>query len=122
MDIFSKLFEKTNEQDVTPDDILIHKIEDEIRGLLVALKGDYWFHDDTKFSDNDVLIWIKENRPEFYKKAIIEPDTVEGSDTITDALSALGLMKGWHDVDEDELQSPEDIEHWKIATGCYDEE
>lgn len=120
MDNFSSIFEKINkveEQEVRPEDILTHKIEDEIKRLTVAMKGDYWFHDDIKISEVSVLNWIKENRTEFYKKAIIEPETVEGSDVIVDALTALRLVKEWHEVEYDELQTPEDRSNWKIAQG-----
>lgn len=111
--MFNELFEKMNEQEGTPEALLMDKIVDEIKGLLAALKGDYWFHEDTKFGETDVLNWIKENKPEFYKKAIIDPEMIEGSDVITNALEALGLMKEWHDVSKEELQTPEDIEYWE---------
>lgn len=114
-DMFDELLEKTNKVDEHLHQyVLIDKIEDEIKGLLVALKGDYWFQDDIKMSEISVLNWIKQNRPELYKKAIIDPKEVEGSDAIADALTALGLMKEWHDVGEDELQTPEDKENWEI--------
>jgi len=121
MDNFSKLFEKMNEQE-TPEDIFLLKIAEEIAGMVSALKGDYWFHEDIRYCESDVLDWLKENRPDFYRKAHEQPETVEGSDVIVDALRALGIMKEWHDVTREELETPEDVESWRQARGRHDED
>lgn len=92
MDEYSELFEKMNEQE-SPEDILSIKIEQETWDLIIALKGEYWFHEDIIYSEYDVINWLKENRPEFYRKVLEQPETLEGSDVLSDALNALGLMK-----------------------------
>jgi len=107
-------------EEESPEDILIHTIEDEIKELLVALKGDYWFHEDIKYSGSDVLDWMKENTPEFYKKALVQPEMAMESDVLGQALTALGYMREWHDVPEEDLQTPEDIEAKRRASGYYD--
>jgi len=100
MDEFSNLFEEFVRID-TPEEVLVSKIEREIWDLVPALKGEYWLHDDIIYSEWDVLKWLKENRPEFYRKALEQPETIEGSDNLTAALEALGLMKEWSDVKEE---------------------
>lgn len=119
MDIYSDLVDKLNEQE-TPEDTLQIKIAQTIEELIDAMKGEYWFHEDTMYSEASVLGWIKENRPEFYKKALEQPETVEGSDILTDALEALGLMKNWLEVTDKDIQTPEEEERWKGALGHND--
>ena len=120
MDSYSDLFEKISEQE-SSEDVLILRIAQELEQLTGALERDYWFHEDIKYSESDVHDWLKENRPEFYERAFVEPETVEGSDVIIDALKALGLMKDWVDVEEKDLQTPEDEERWRSATSAPEE-
>lgn len=75
-----------------PEEILATKIEQEIWNLVSNLKDEYWFHEDIIYSEWDVIKWMKENTPEFYKIALEQPETVEGNDNLTAALEALGLM------------------------------
>ena len=119
MDNYSDLFEKMNEQE-TPEDTLQIKIAQEIEEIVAHFTGEYWFHEDIKYGESDVLNWLREYRPEFYMKAFVEPETVEGSDVITDALEALGLMKNWIDVEEKDIQTPEDEERWRSALEDHD--
>lgn len=121
MDNYSQLFEKMNEQE-TPEDTLMVKIAGELEQMITALEGDYWFHSSADYSETDVLEWLKENRPEFYRKALEQPETVEGSDVITDALKALDLMKEWHEVESNDIQTPEEERRWKDALSHNDEE
>ena len=121
MNNYSDLFEKMNEQE-TPEDTLQIKIAQEITQLVNAMKREYWFHEDTMYSESSVFDWIKENRPEFYRKALEQPETVEGSDILTIALEALDFMKDWTDVGEKDIQTLEDEERWKGALGNRDEE
>lgn len=114
MDSYSDLFEKMNEQGA-PEDILSTKIEQETWDLVTASKGEYWFHEDVIYSEYDVLNWLREYKPEFYMKAFVEPDIVEGSDALIDALKALDLMKDWIDVGEKDIQTPEEEVQWKAA-------
>lgn len=86
------LFEKINEQEY-PEDTLSTKIEHEIYDLVAAMKGEYWFHGDIIYSEYDVINWLKENKPEFYKRVLEQPETIEGNDNLIEALKALGLMK-----------------------------
>jgi len=121
MDDFSKLLEAMNVSE-TLEGVLAAKIERVIaEDYLKALHGDYWFHPDTKYSAYDVLNWLKKNRPESYKVALKEPEAIEGSDIVGDALKALGLMKDWFEVEEEELRSPEEIERWRTAIGPPEE-
>jgi len=122
MDEFNQILESISE-DISREDLLEQIIEQEIKqSYLEVLKGDYWFHEDTQYKASDVLDWIKENRPEFYKVALKEPEAVEGNDTIGDALKALDLMKDWTEVDKESLYKSEDIENYEIAMGKYKEE
>jgi len=122
MDEFNQILESISE-DISKEDLLEQIIEQEIQQTyLEALKGEYWFHEDTQYKASDVLDWIKENKPEFYKVALKEPEAVEGSDIIGDALRVLGLMKDWTEVDMESLYKPEDIEQHGIARGKYKEE
>lgn len=121
MDNFSTLFEKVNEQE-SPEDILLQGIAEEIAGMVSALEGDYWFDKDISYSDSDVLAWLKIHRRDFYIEALERPEIIEGNDAIAEALEALGMMKDWHDVEEEELETPEDAERWRSARGYYDEE
>lgn len=89
---FEQIFEDFLMRD-QPEEILATKIEQEIWDLVSNLKDEYWFHEDVIYSEWDVIKWMKENTPEFYKIALEQPDAVEGSDNLTAALEALGLMK-----------------------------
>lgn len=112
-DTYVRIFDDIRKSDETPEDRLAVKIEEITWELVRVFKGDVWFHDDIIYSEYDVVNWLKENRPEFYKKALVQPETVEGNDNLVDALKALGLWKEWIDVEEDELRSSEDRERWK---------
>jgi len=82
--------------------------------------GEYWFYENAEYSEPDVLAWLKKNRPEFYKRALKEPETIEGSDILIDALKALGLMKSWEEVEEKDIQTPEEEERWRAAIENHD--
>ena len=97
--MFEQIFEDIREQE-TLEDTLMLRIAQEIEELIPALKGDYWFHEDAKVSESDVLDWLKGNTPNFYVLALKDPELVEGSDNLTRALEALGLMKEWDDEKE----------------------
>lgn len=113
MDEFVRIFDDIQKPDETPEECLAVKIEEVTRELVRVFKGDVWFHEDIIYSEYDVINWLKKNRPEFYKRALEQPETVEGNDNLVDALKALGLWKEWIDVDEDELRTPEDRNRWK---------
>lgn len=120
MSDYTDLFEKMNEQE-SPEDVLMVRIAGEIEQLIDALEGEYWFHNDADYAETNVLTWLEENRPEFYKEALEQPETVEGSDVILDALRALDLMKDWEEVEEGELQTSEEEERWRNAIGSPEE-
>ena len=96
---FEQILEGIREQE-TLEDALMLRIAQEIEGLVSALKGDYWFHEDVTISESDVLDWLKENTPNFYGLALKDPEVIEGHDNLTRALEALGLMKEWNDEEK----------------------
>lgn len=121
MDSYSDLLEKMNEQESSVD-VLMLKIAEEIEEFVVNSARDFWFNEDIKYSEYDVLNWLKENRPEFYKKVLEQPEIVEGSDTLIDALRALDLMKDWAEVRDKDIQTPEEEEQRKGALRLNDED
>jgi hypothetical protein len=121
MNNFYDIFEKATE-DVDPEYALAEKLEAEIKSDVEALEAEYWFDDEVFYNVDKVMKWLREHHPELYKRALADPAVIEGKDELSDALKALGYMKEWTNMEEDELESPEDIERWRIATGYYGEE
>jgi hypothetical protein len=120
MDNFSKLFEAFREES-TPEDILEMAIDLEIENFVKASGRDYWFDENIAYVGSEVVGWLKEKRPDFYAKVLKDPDELDGADELIDALQALGYMKEWYEVPEEDIQTPEDLERWKGAMGAYDD-
>jgi len=121
MNDFINIYEKINE-DIDPEYALAEKLEAEIKSDIEALEAEYWFDDEILYNIDKVMTWLREHQPELYKRALANPEVIEGKDEVSDALKALGYMKEWTDMEEDELETPEDVERWRIATGYYGKE
>ena len=121
MNDFINIYEKINE-DIDPEYALAEKLEAEIKSDIEALEAEYWFDDEILYNIDKVMTWLREHQPELYKRAVAIPEVREGHDEVSDALKALGYMKEWTDMEEDELETPEDVERWRIATGYYGKE
>jgi len=121
MNDFINIYEKINE-DIDPEYALAEKLEAEIKSDIEALEAEYWFDDEIFYNIDKVMAWLREHQPELYKRALADPEVIEGKDEVSDALKALGYMKEWTDMEEDELETPEDVERWRIATEYYGKE
>jgi len=121
MDNFYDIYERATEE-VDPEYALAEKLEAEIKGNIEALEAECWFDDEILYNVDKVMTWLREHQPELYKRALANPEVIEGKDEVSDALKALGYMKEWTDMEEDELETPEDVERWRIATGYYGKE
>lgn len=122
MDNFRDIFERFDEE-ADLEFALSEKLESIIElDYVEAAKDEYWFDPNTLYNVSEVIGWLQEHYPELYGKALASPDVLEGKDEVGKALQALGYMKRWEEVDEEDLQTPEEIEHWRIATGYYREE
>jgi len=122
MDNFRNLYERVNE-DIDPEYNLVEALETIIeRDYVKQLKDEFWFDDSVFYNIGKVIEWFQTHRPDLYKEALVDPSILEGRDEVGDALQALGYMVSWVEMKEEDLQHPEDIERWRIATGYYKEE
>lgn len=121
MDTFYDIYESFDKE-VDPEYALAEKLEAIIQEDVEALEAEYWFDDEIFYNIDKVMKWLREQHPELYKRALADPAVIEGKDEISDALKALGYIKEWTDMEEDELDDPDDIERWRVATGYYGKE
>jgi len=122
MDNFRNLYERVNE-DIDPEYNLVEALEAIIeRDYVKQLKNEFWFDNSVFYNIGKVIEWFQIHHSDLYKEALEDPTILEGRDEVGDALQALGYMVPWVEMKEEELQTPEDIERWRIAMGYYKEE
>jgi len=122
MDNFRNLYESFDNE-IDPEYTLSEKLESIIeQDYIEQLKDEFWFDDSVFYNIGKVIEWFQTHRPDLYKEALVDPNVLEGRDEVGEALQNLGYMVPWVEMKEEELQTPEDIERWRIAMGYYKEE
>jgi len=93
------------------EDVLVRKIRFDYDEMKDSMSNAMYFVRD--IVEDKVIAWLKEYTPEFLMVALEDPKVLAGSEEFNDALTALGYMKDWDQVDPETLDSDDDYSRWQ---------